>query len=179
MTTPKGVQCKDCIAEGVTNVRKPATTRGGKPVPGKRCVTHHRARKKSTSEAAWEKRMIATYGINAEEYRLILAYQQGKCYICQRSTGARKRLSVDHDHVTGHVRGLLCGPCNRDVVGHLRDDPEAFYRGYKYLLEPPAIKMIGYRIAPIEAHLLGDDLTTYEHAHDEVVGSSDTAPLVA
>lgn len=144
------VVCKDCVAEEITTVRKPALTRAGKPVPGNRCVTHHRARKKSTSEASWEKRMIATYGINAEEYRAILEFQGGVCYICRRANGARKRLSVDHCHETGFVRGLLCGPCNRDVVGHLRDEPEAFLRGFNYLSSPPAFAVIGNRMAPIE-----------------------------
>lgn len=90
------------------------------------------------------------YGITAVEYRAILASQGGRCYICQRATGKVKRLSVDHDHSTGFVRGLLCGPCNRDVIGHLRDEPEAFLRGYNYLMSPPAIAVIGERVAPIE-----------------------------
>ncbi|OBJ40282.1 hypothetical protein A5630_25360 [Mycolicibacterium mucogenicum] len=145
------VVCIDCIKEGITAYRKPVLTKAGKEVPGKRCATHHRARRKSTSNAAWERRMIATYGINAEEYYAILEFQGGKCYICRRANGARKRLSVDHCHETGHVRGLLCGPCNRDVVGHLRDEPEAFERGAFYLRHPPAISVIGKRIAPIEA----------------------------
>lgn len=142
------VVCVDCIKDGVTNVRKPATTRAGKPVPGKRCVTHHRSRRKSTSEANWERRMIATYGINAEEYERILKFQGGVCYICRRANGARKRLSVDHCHTTGFVRGLCCGPCNRDVLGHLRDDIEALQRAIDYLTTPPATKVIGWRPVP-------------------------------
>ncbi|ALH46909.1 endonuclease VII [Mycobacterium phage Theia] len=147
----KQVVCKDCIEEGITTIRKPATTKAGKPVPGKRCVTHERARKARTKDAAWERRLMETYGITAKEYWMIYEFQGGKCYICQRATGkGRKKLSVDHDHNTGFVRGLLCGPCNRDVVGHLRDDPEAFQRGADYLKFPPAIAVIGRRIAPIE-----------------------------
>lgn len=153
------ISCKDCITEGVTTRRKPATTRGGAPVPGARCVTHHRARRKSTSETAWARRLLATYGITPDEYWRIYEHQGGCCYICRRAKGtSAKRLSVDHDHATGFVRGLLCGPCNRDVVGHLRDEPEAFERGAEYLRRPPAIAVIGERIAPIEAL----NLTTYE-----------------
>ncbi|QJD50167.1 endonuclease VII [Mycobacterium phage Danforth] len=155
------VECKDCIAEGITNVRKPALTRTGKPVPGKRCVTHHRARKQTTRDSAWERRLMDTYGITAEEYWAIYEFQlaankkrglTGACYICGRATGkGRKKLSVDHCHTTGFVRGLLCGPCNRDVVGHLRDDPTAFTRGFTYLTQPPAFDVIGKRFAPIES----------------------------
>jgi hypothetical protein len=46
-------------------------------------------------------------------------------------------LSVDHDHKTLLVRGLLCRPCN-DLLGHARDDPEFFTRAKVYLEKPPA-----------------------------------------
>lgn len=94
---------------------------------------------------------MATYGITADEYWSIYEWQGRTCYICRRANGTgRKKLSVDHDHITGYVRGLLCGPCNRDVVGHLRDDPAAFLRGASYLDSPPAFNVIGQRVAPIE-----------------------------
>ena len=154
MAKPKKKRCKDCVAEGIDprGSRKLATKRDGKTLqPGPRCVTHHRARRASTRDMAWERRLLATYGITAEEYWAIYEFQGGCCYICRRAKGTgRKKLSVDHDHKTGFVRGLLCGPCNRDVVGHLRDDPEAFVRGRAYLLSPPAIAVIGERVAPVE-----------------------------
>ncbi|SLG47725.1 endonuclease VII domain-containing protein [Mycobacteroides abscessus] len=104
---------------------------------------------------------MKTYGITAEQYQLIYDHQlfinqdrglPGACYICGRANGTgRKKLSVDHDHVTGYVRGLLCGPCNRNVVGHLRDSVDAFRRGAEYLQSPPAFAMIGKVVAPIES----------------------------
>jgi hypothetical protein len=57
-------------------------------------------------------------------------------------------LSVDHCHETGIVRGLLCQPCNRDVLGHARDDTEFFERCIEYLNSPPAVNVIGERIVP-------------------------------
>lgn len=157
MTTPK--PCIDCTAEGITTKRKPALTRGGKPVPGNRCVTHQRARKSKTRDSAWERRLMATYGITADEYWAIYRAQGGRCYICRRAngTGARK-LSVDHDHKTGFVRGLLCGPDNRDVIGHSREEIEFFERCIEYLTNPPAFAVIGHRVAPIELA----NLTSYD-----------------
>lgn len=144
-------RCCDCVAEGITTKRKLAQTRAGKPVPGPRCSTHHRAKRAAGRDTAWERRLIATYGITAAEYWAIYEFQDGRCYICRRATGTgRRRLSVDHCHSSGVVRGLLCAHDNRDVLGHLRDDPEAFLRGYEYLKNPPAVAVLGRRIAPIE-----------------------------
>jgi hypothetical protein len=147
---PTAKPCVDCVSEGVTTKRKPATYRG-KVVPGGRCTTHHRARRTQTRDTAWERRLIATYGITADEYWAIYEAQGGCCFICRRAKGsARKKLSVDHCHKTGIVRGLLCSPCNRNVLGHLRDCVGALMRAIYYLLHPPAVPVIGTRIAPIE-----------------------------
>ena len=80
------------------------------------------------------------YGLTAEEYWKIYEYQGGCCYICRRATGASKRLSVDHCHETGIVRGLLDTPCNRNVLGHLRDDTDALQRAIDYLTNYPAVR---------------------------------------
>lgn len=152
MTAPKPKRCKDCIAEGLDpkGKRKLATKPDGTLKPGPRCITHERSRRATTRDTSWERRLMATYGLTADEYWAIYEYQGGKCYICQRATGARKRLSVDHDHETGYVRGLLCGPCNRDVIGHLRDSVAALWRAITYLIFPPAQRIGIYIIAPVE-----------------------------
>lgn len=58
--------------------------------------------------------MKRKYGIGLEEYNLLLESQDGKCAIC-RVEPKKLSLSVDHDHDTGEVRGLLCPRCNRAV----------------------------------------------------------------
>ncbi|MBM4575965.1 hypothetical protein GS415_09755 [Rhodococcus hoagii] len=45
-------------------------------------------------------------------YTAILDAQNGRCYICQRATGAARRLAVDHDH-TCCPAGGSCGQCVR------------------------------------------------------------------
>jgi hypothetical protein len=53
------------------------------------------------------------YGITLEDYAIMFRRQGGKCDICGREeTG---NLAVDHCHMTGQVRGLLCGSCNRKL----------------------------------------------------------------
>lgn len=93
------------------------------------------------SKANHEKRVAETYGLEPGQYDLLLAAQDGACAICRRKPGA-KRLAVDHDHTTEEVRGLLCKACNRDVLGHLRDDTEALQRAIEYLNDPPARRVL-------------------------------------
>lgn len=128
-------RCKDCVAEGVTTNRPLAKVKG-KLVPGPRCVTHHRLAKKAASARNHGRQIESKYGITAEDYAALLAYQGGKCFICERARGVRRRLAVDHNHVTGEVRGLLCSKCNQ-MLGEARDNPEFFRRAAHYLGNPP------------------------------------------
>jgi hypothetical protein len=78
-------------------------------------------------------RLRRDYGLTAAQYRAILIKQDAGCAICgvsQSDKGAR--LSVDHDHLTGMVRGLLCRACNRSLGG-FKDDPELLRRAAEYL----------------------------------------------
>jgi len=58
------------------------------------------------------------YGIEPHEYEALLAAQEGRCAICQRE----KNLCVDHCHVTGQIRFLLCKICNV-AVGLAENSP--------------------------------------------------------
>lgn len=74
-----------------------------------------------------------TYGITQEQYEEILADQGGCCAICGKTPEEEGRnLSVDHDHQTGEIYGILCTVCNKVLVGHIRE-PNAFKRAFEYL----------------------------------------------
>ena len=111
--------------------------------PGPRCATHHRERRKIVRDQSHAMHIEVTYGITKAQYDQLLESQEGRCYICRRATGASRKLAVDHDHKSGHVRGLLCSTCNK-LLGHLRDDLKIAERIYTYLHNPPAFKVIGY-----------------------------------
>lgn len=74
------------------------------------------------------------YGITGEQYNQMLAEQYYACALCGKSETEtrRKRLSVDHDHTTGKVRGLLCSPCNKGI-GHFKDSPTLLRKAALYL----------------------------------------------
>lgn len=81
-----------------------------------------------------ERRLKLNFGITWDEYDLMLACQDGRCAIC----GGKPRkynLSVDHDHKTGEIRGLLCSRCNHKLLGSANDDPARLRRAANYLEE--------------------------------------------
>lgn len=153
---PRGVECKDCKAE---------RERRGLPYPayprpaayqGPRCASHWRQYKRLSKAGAHERRVQDVYGLKPGEYGKLYLAQGGKCAICQRATGAKKALAVDHNHRTGRARGLLCGPCNK-MLGFGRDDIDFFIRAVQYLREPPA-KQLGI-VAIHQDNREGDDGT--------------------
>ncbi len=54
------------------------------------------------------------YGISLTEYNRMLAEQHGVCAICGKPP-KKYRLSLDHNHVTGEIRKLLCNVCNKGL----------------------------------------------------------------
>ena len=65
---------------------------------------------------------LRKYGLTLDDWRAILASQDGKCGACGK-VPRTKRYNIDHEHVRGfktmdpvvkatYVRGLLCWTCN-------------------------------------------------------------------
>jgi len=71
------------------------------------------------------------YGITEADYQAVLQNQDGKCAICGQ-TPSRRKLSVDHNHRTGVVRGLLCNNCNTGV-GYFQENPTLLQAAALYL----------------------------------------------
>ena len=72
------------------------------------------------------------YGMTQAQYELRLREQGGGCAVCGRAPKPGKSLHIDHDHETGHVRGLLCFKCNA-ALGQLDDDLERIERALTYV----------------------------------------------
>ena len=69
-----------------------------------------------------------TYGLDAAKLQQLIDDQGGRCGICQE----RPAEHVDHDHVTGVVRGVLCFNCNGGL-GQFRDRPDVMRQAIDYL----------------------------------------------
>lgn len=68
-----------------------------------------------------------------QEYNSLLKNQDNKCNMCQKHQSELKfTLCVDHCHVTGKVRGLLCDNCNQ-ALGLLKDSIPTLLRAIKHI----------------------------------------------
>src|SRR5690606_37626539 len=97
--------------------------------------------RRQRANQSWRKRSgsrFKKYGITRDQYRALADSQHWRCAICTEP-GDESTLLIDHDHGTGHIRGLLCSNCNT-AIGKLRDSPDNALRAARYLKrEVPAI----------------------------------------
>ena len=74
-------------------------------------------------------------GFSEEKYDILYKEQNGRCAICGiNENELSARLCVDHCHVTGKIRGLLCNHCNL-ALGHFKDNVSSLKRALTYLEE--------------------------------------------
>ena len=71
-------------------------------------------------------------GTTKEVYDQLYECQQGTCALCGEVDEKLVWLCIDHDHLTGKVRGLLCPNCNRGL-GLLKDDADLLRRAADYV----------------------------------------------
>lgn len=90
---------------------------------------YYRRNKKKCIEAHRNWVLRTQYGMSKEDYSDLMAAQRGVCLICGK---AAKRLAIDHNHVTGEVRALLCSDCNTGL-GLFRDNPKTLKAAITYL----------------------------------------------
>lgn len=91
-------------------------------------------------------RLKTEYEMTPADYSAMLMDQGGGCAICgsrecqgDTTNGGKKKsasLHVDHCHVTGMIRGILCSACNSSI-GLMRDSPELLRKAADYLERKP------------------------------------------
>ncbi len=76
------------------------------------------------------------YGITPNVFRKMLGDQQGKCAICLIELGefghSENLMQIDHDHISGRVRGLLCRGCNVGLAA-FKDDAKSLEAAAIYI----------------------------------------------
>jgi len=76
------------------------------------------------------------YSITKEQVDQMKLKQNNCCAICKNKETSKKaiNLSIDHDHSSGKVRGLLCNNCNNGL-GRFKDDCNLLQAAIDYLKE--------------------------------------------
>jgi len=108
----------------------------------KRCASKRSvelSRQKYDAIASRDQNLQKNHGLTLTEFNAMLAEQGGVCAICKLPSrvtekGKLRPLSVDHCHVTGAIRGLLCDHCNR-ALGGLASDPYRTISLLRYIVE--------------------------------------------
>lgn len=93
------------------------------------------------------------YGLEPEQYQLMLKEQAGVCVICKQPSSDGKRLPVDHEHDSKRVRGLLCSSCNNGL-GRFKDNPALLRAAADYLeraYTPPEVPLLPQTPMPTAA----------------------------
>lgn len=119
-------ECKDCSRERHKKWRADNRERHNEL-----CRNWHRADPIRSRTHELKKK----FGITHDDYLKMLKDQGGKCLICgNESAGDRAHFSVDHNHNTGKIRGLLCTKCNRGL-GCFNDSLVLMRKAVRYLEE--------------------------------------------
>lgn len=72
------------------------------------------------------------YNLSLDQYNELVVKQNNLCLICNNPETHKPRLSIDHHHETGRVRGLLCHNCNAGL-GHFKDSIEVLQSAINYI----------------------------------------------
>lgn len=73
------------------------------------------------------------HGISLEDFEERLSKQNNQCGICKVYLNGRGQTThLDHDHVTGKLRDILCTNCNQGL-GQFKDNKDFLMAAIKYL----------------------------------------------
>lgn len=134
----KGHCSKHTVMDGACYDCKIIRSRDYKRNHKKQQADYRAAYSKDNKDEICIHRYKTKHGLTRKEVKLLLKLSKGTCQLCgleetaKDRNGKIKRLCIDHNHVTGAVRGVICYSCNI-VLGHFKDNIERFEKAIKYL----------------------------------------------
>lgn len=133
---PDGYRCAQCLECERAFCRVSATKYRNENLELCRQKDRDRNPGRKSYERGRNDYLKRTYGITLEEFHEMLAAQNGCCAICDIEMGppgsGKGSACVDHDHVTGITRLILCHGCNLGL-GNFKDSTELLERAMSYL----------------------------------------------
>jgi len=133
--------CSSCCTRKLfSDFSKRKGTKDGLHYICKQCANERRRERRKQPDYLKNETLKRDFSLSFEDYKKMLLAQNGVCAICdcpETSTykGKLRHLSVDHDHKTGQIRGLLCNDCN-SALGFFKDDIQVLRKAAKYLMLP-------------------------------------------
>jgi hypothetical protein len=124
--TYEGAFCEECQRKAQTSWRASHRDRCNAASIKSR-KKHPQKFLKTNRECSWRRAGIQ---LDFLTFLDLLASQRFRCLICNAFLSVSA--SVDHDHRTGQVRGLLCFSCNNGL-GSFKDSVELLQRSLEYL----------------------------------------------
>ena len=123
----KQVYCSPKCRE---NIRKNSDNR--KNQKRKYSKIHYYKNREKCIKSNKNTKLKRNFGITLEQYIQLKTNQNHKCAICNRKKFSKRDLSVDHDHSTGQIRGLICYKCNL-MLGNAEEQIETLQNAIVYL----------------------------------------------
>lgn len=124
-TDPEAIAKRRASANRRYRERNPVPKKPGRPANPDNLYNQR------TTDGRRRYRLRAKYGLEAGQFEAMLESQGNACKICG-CTEPEYGWNVDHDHVTGAVRGILCFHCNTGL-GHFKDSQEVVASALAYL----------------------------------------------
>jgi hypothetical protein len=126
--------CRDCqVEKAESEFPKAKRNKDGLHAYCRKCNNARAVKSPGYKEGVRKAHLKRTYKITPEQYEQMFEAQEGLCAICrQPESEYRKHLSIDHNHATGKVRGLLCHDCNLGL-GKFKDDTNRLKMAIMYL----------------------------------------------
>lgn len=99
---------------------------------------YYQLNKERVSQRNRIRHLKLNYNLTYLQYLEKTVNQKNCCAVCNKpehrllKTGDIKPLSVDHNHITGEIRGLLCNDCN-SLLGFAKENVEILQSAINYL----------------------------------------------
>lgn len=121
-----------CYMPGCDEPKLTGLTPSGRRRPYRYCVKHSAEAPQRERERIVRRKRERQFGVTHDQFLVMLEAQGGVCAICGNGNGNDRQLSIDHNHQTGAVRGLLCDRCN-PLLGYAREDMTILELAIEYL----------------------------------------------
>ena len=123
--------CKNCLSKRNKTYQKKWRDSGKANITRNKWYENNRDK---YNQMHLKSRLKRHYNLTLQQFNQMLEQQKGVCAICRQpeTFKNRKYLTIDHNHQTGKIRGLLCHNCNL-LLGHSKENLATLYAAISYL----------------------------------------------